>query len=56
MDDADVESAVDAARNGVKVFCWRVVCTCNDRMYLHRNIYDEFMDKVLEESESAESG
>ena len=55
MDDADVENAVDAARAS-KFFAGGSVCTCNDRMYLHRNIYDEFMDKFLKKVKTLRVG
>lgn len=47
MEDADIDKAVDAAviarfaNNGQ-------VCTCNERMYLHTDIYEPFMDKFLQ--------
>lgn len=46
MEDADIERAVDAAitarfaNNGQ-------VCTCNERMYLHTDIYDTFMERFV---------
>lgn len=46
MEDADLDKAVDAAvtarfaNNGQ-------VCTCNERMYIHTDIYDSFMDRFL---------
>ena len=46
MDDADIDKAVDAAVTS-KFFFGGSVCTCNDRMYLHRTIHDEFLDKFL---------
>ena len=46
MDDADIDKAVDAAVTS-KFFFGGSVCTCNDRMYLHREIHDEFLDKFL---------
>ena len=46
MDDADIDKAVDAAVTS-KFFFGGSVCTCNDRMYLHKTIHDEFLDKFL---------
>ena len=46
MDDAEVDKAVDAAIAS-KFFYGGSVCTCNDRMYLHSKIHDEFMEKFL---------
>ncbi|WP_036645699.1 aldehyde dehydrogenase [Paenibacillus sp. oral taxon 786] len=48
MDDAEVDKAVKAAvisrfTNGGQV------CTCNERMYIHESIYDEFMEKFIAE-------
>ncbi|HWF49954.1 MAG TPA: aldehyde dehydrogenase family protein [Solirubrobacteraceae bacterium] len=46
MDDADVESAARHAltarfqNNGQ-------VCTCNERTYVHRRVYDEFIDRYV---------
>jgi lactaldehyde dehydrogenase / glycolaldehyde dehydrogenase len=46
MEDADIDKAVDAAITS-KFFFGGSVCTCNDRMYLHAAIYDQFLDKFL---------
>ena len=46
MEDADIDKAVDAAVKS-KFFFGGSVCTCNDRMYLHTKIRDEFMDKFV---------
>jgi lactaldehyde dehydrogenase/glycolaldehyde dehydrogenase len=46
MDDADIDKAVNAAVQS-KFFFGGSVCTCNDRMYLHKAIHDEFLDKFL---------
>ncbi len=46
MDDADIDKAVDAAVAS-KFFAGGSVCTCNDRMYLHRAIHDAFLEKFL---------
>jgi lactaldehyde dehydrogenase/glycolaldehyde dehydrogenase len=46
MDDADIDKAVDAAVVS-KFFYGGSVCTCNDRMYLHSKIHDQFMEKFI---------
>ena len=46
MEDADIDKAVDAAVTSKFVFGGSV-CTCNDRMYLHDKIRDEFMEKFV---------
>jgi len=46
MEDADIDKAVEAAVAS-KFFAGGSVCTCNDRMYLHRKIHDEFMEKFV---------
>lgn len=44
MDDADLDRAVDAAVVARFTNCGQI-CTCNERMYLHRAIADEFLDR-----------
>ena len=44
--DADVAAAVDAAVVSRFTNCGQI-CTCNERMYLHEKIADEFMDGFL---------
>ena len=46
MEDADIDRAVDAALTARFYNCGQV-CTCNERMYLHEDIYDTFMSKFL---------
>lgn len=46
MEDADINGAVHAAVAARFGNCGQV-CTCNERMYLHEKIYDEFMEKFL---------
>ena len=46
MEDADIDRAVDAALTARFYNCGQV-CTCNERMYLHEDIYDTFMGKFL---------
>lgn len=46
FDDADIDDAVEAALHSRFDNCGQV-CTCNERMYLHEDIYDEFMEKFM---------
>jgi lactaldehyde dehydrogenase / glycolaldehyde dehydrogenase len=46
MEDVDIDKAVDAAMAS-KFFFGGSVCTCNDRMYLHRKIHDQFMERFI---------
>ena len=46
FEDADIDAAVDAALSSRFDNCGQV-CTCNERMYLHEDIYDVFMDKFM---------
>ncbi len=44
MEDADIDRAVEAAVIARFTNCGQI-CTCNERMYLHRAIAAEFMEK-----------
>jgi lactaldehyde dehydrogenase / glycolaldehyde dehydrogenase len=44
MDDADIDRAVEAAVTARFTNCGQI-CTCNERMYLHRAIAEEFLDR-----------
>jgi len=44
MEDADIDRAVAAAVTARFTNCGQI-CTCNERMYLHRAIADEFLSK-----------
>ncbi|REG78393.1 aldehyde dehydrogenase [Marinomonas pollencensis] len=46
MDDADLEQAAAAALHSRFDNCGQV-CTCNERMYIHDAVYDEFMALFL---------
>lgn len=46
MDDADIVKAVEGAVAARFSNCGQV-CTCNDRMYIHEKVYDEFMEKFI---------
>ncbi|MDB6176398.1 aldehyde dehydrogenase family protein [Paracoccus sp. Z330] len=47
MEDADLDKAVEAAIVARFTNCGQV-CTCNERMYLHRDIADRFMQKFIQ--------
>lgn len=46
MEDAEIDAAVAAAVTARYTNCGQV-CTCNERMYLHEAIADEFLDKFV---------
>lgn len=46
FEDADIDAAVDAALTSRFDNCGQV-CTCNERLYVHEAVYDEFMSKFL---------
>ena len=47
FEDAEIEDAVEGALHSRFDNCGQV-CTCNERMYVHEDIYDEFMEKFME--------
>lgn len=46
FDDANIDEAVEGALHSRFDNCGQV-CTCNERLYIHEEIYDEFMEKFL---------
>jgi len=46
LDDADLDAAVEAALVSRFTNCGQI-CTCNERMYLHRAIAEPFLDKFV---------
>ncbi len=46
FEDADIDEAVEAALWSRFDNCGQV-CTCNERMYIHEDIYEEFMAKFM---------
>lgn len=46
MDDANVDLAVRNALHARFVNCGQV-CTCNERTYVHRRIYDQFLERYV---------
>jgi len=47
--DADLDLAVELAAQARFVNCGQV-CTCNERTYVHRSRYDEFVARLVERS------
>ena len=47
LEDANVETAV---RDAVEARFWNCgqVCTCNERTYVHRSVYDEFVERFVQ--------
>lgn len=43
FEDADLEAAAEAALHSRFDNCGQV-CTCNERLYIHENVYDAFME------------
>ncbi len=46
MDDANLELAVRNALHARFVNCGQV-CTCNERTYVHRRVYDQFLERYV---------
>jgi lactaldehyde dehydrogenase/glycolaldehyde dehydrogenase len=46
MEDANIDAAVESAVAARFSNCGQI-CTCNERMYLHQRIADEFLDKFI---------
>ncbi|QMU60109.1 MAG: aldehyde dehydrogenase family protein [Boseongicola sp.] len=55
MEDADIDAAVAAAMTARYTNCGQV-CTCNERMYLHANIADQFLEKFVAKSRALTIG
>ncbi|WP_218013792.1 aldehyde dehydrogenase family protein [Rubellimicrobium rubrum] len=55
MEDADLTRAVDAAVAARFTNCGQI-CTCNERMYLHEAIADEFLARFVEKSKALSIG
>lgn len=55
FEDADLEQAVDGALHSRFDNCGQV-CTCNERMYVHEDIYEAFMEKFLEKVKAIKVG
>ncbi|SNT22465.1 aldehyde dehydrogenase family protein [Tropicimonas sediminicola] len=55
MDDADIDAAVEAAVVARYTNCGQI-CTCNERMYLHSAIAEEFLEKFVARSRALTIG
>lgn len=55
MEDANVDAAVAAAVAARYTNCGQI-CTCNERMFLHRSIANEFLDKFVAASKALSIG
>ena len=55
MEDGDVDAAVAAAVQARYTNCGQI-CTCNERVYLHRAIASEFIDKFIAASKDLSIG
>lgn len=53
--DADIDAAVESALHSRFDNCGQV-CTCNERMYVHEDIYDVFMDKFIAATKALKVG
>ncbi|MFT2111708.1 aldehyde dehydrogenase [Marinomonas sp. 2405UD68-3] len=53
--DADLEQAATAALHSRFDNCGQV-CTCNERMYVHENVYDDFMAVFIDKVKSLKVG
>ncbi len=49
LEDANIDKAVEAAVAARYTNCGQI-CTCNERMYLHKDIADEFLEKFVAQS------
>ena len=55
MEDADIDAAVESAIAARFTNCGQI-CTCNERMYLHRAIADEFIEKFVARAKALRIG
>jgi lactaldehyde dehydrogenase/glycolaldehyde dehydrogenase len=55
MEDADLDRAVESALTARYTNCGQI-CTCNERMYLHRSIADAFIEKFVARSRALTVG
>ncbi len=55
MEDADIDRAVEAAVVARYTNCGQI-CTCNERMFLHKAIADEFLEKFIASSSALSIG
>lgn len=55
LEDADIGAAVENAVNARFWNCGQV-CTCNERTYVQRGVYDEFIERFVEAASSVRMG
>ncbi|WP_430474362.1 aldehyde dehydrogenase family protein [Thalassospira lucentensis] len=55
MEDADIDAAVKSAITARFTNCGQI-CTCNERMYLQKNIADEFTEKFITQAKQLTIG
>ena len=55
LDDADVPAAIDAAAEARFWNCGQV-CTCNERTYVHRRVFDQFVEGFVERARAVRVG
>src|SRR5919112_1306886 len=55
LEDADLDAAVENAVNARFWNCGQV-CTCNERTYVQRGVYDEFVERFVEAASSLRMG
>ena len=55
FEDADIDTAVQGALHSRFDNCGQV-CTCNERMYVQEDIYEEFMEKFMEKVKGLKMG
>ena len=55
MNDANIDKAVDAAFVSRFDNCGQI-CTCNERMYIHEDVYDEFISKLIKKIKTVKVG
>lgn len=55
FEDANIDDAVAGALHSRFDNCGQV-CTCNERMYIHEAIYDEFMNKFMQKVKELKVG
>jgi lactaldehyde dehydrogenase/glycolaldehyde dehydrogenase len=55
MEDADIDSAVESAITARFTNCGQI-CTCNERMYLHERIAEQFLEKFVARAGSLSIG
>jgi lactaldehyde dehydrogenase/glycolaldehyde dehydrogenase len=53
--DADIDAAVESALHSRFDNCGQV-CTCNERMYIHEDIYEVFMEKFIAKTKEIKVG